>query len=56
MIKEYGFMVHCSKTLFLLLKHSDQLWGPSSLLFNSSGGYIPRGKVASAWAWPLTSI
>jgi len=38
--------------------HSDQLWGPLSLLSYPMGtrGTFLQGKVAAMWSWPLTSI
>jgi hypothetical protein len=33
-----------------------RLWGPPSLLFNGYRGFLPGGKAAGAWSWPLPSI
>jgi hypothetical protein len=44
------------KDFFSTPQCPDQVWGPPAFSPMSTGGSSPRGKMAGAWSWLLTSI
>jgi hypothetical protein len=50
-----GVRVPVGSRIFSFPLSPCRFWGLPSLLSNGYRGFIPRGKTAGAWSWPLTS-
>jgi hypothetical protein len=53
--REVGVRVPVGLRIFTSPCRPERLWCPPNLLYNGYRGFIPGGKAAGAWNWPLTS-